>query len=107
MPIYPDHVPNIEDLAGIDKLTVTSKLNKLLIGNKDIISDKIGSYGTLYLLIPKELRLAFEMDLQKMNTKMSKLETELSKLLKKSATPEYQAKALEKTKRSNLKKVSY
>lgn len=101
--VYENYSETVEDLISCDSVTFTKEIDTDLV--KDAISDSVASKVKIYLFVPEELRKSFERDVNKLEEKRDKLMNELEKIQKIISTYDYNIKASEYKKTSNLKKV--
>lgn len=96
----------IADLSACNSVTVMDVIDPLHLTN-ETVSDTVGSYGKVYLLVPEDIRRAFEGDIHKLEKKRGKLEAELKKIQRIVSAEGYQINVSGNVKESNLKKVCF
>ncbi|KAF5299665.1 hypothetical protein FQA39_LY11460 [Lamprigera yunnana] len=102
LPIYKELSGVMEDLTGRHKVTVTSTQET---NSEELVRDVVGSHAVIYLLLPSELRKAFEMDSNKLEKKKSKLLGELGKIRKMISAESYRINAPLKVQQAHTKKI--
>lgn len=106
VPLFEHFSDTMADLTGSDKVSVIDAIDPLHVTN-ETVSDTVGSYGKVYLLVPEDLRRAFEGDVHRLEKKRGKLEAELQKIQRIVSAEAYQINVSENVKESNLKKVCF